>query len=90
MQLRVKVVPGASRNEAAGWLGEEFKIRVSAPPEGGRANKAVIQLLAKLLDIPRGKISIVSGATSTHKTVEIEGVTEKELRTKLGAPAVAS
>ncbi|MGE9292806.1 MAG: DUF167 domain-containing protein, partial [Puniceicoccales bacterium] len=46
-RLAVKVVPSSSRNAPAGWLGEAFKIKVQAPPERGKANKAVTKLLAQ-------------------------------------------
>ena len=51
IRLSEKVVPRASRNGIAGWLGDELKIRVSAPPEKGEANKAVEDVLAKVLGI---------------------------------------
>lgn len=72
MRMRVKVVPGASRNEIAGKLGDELKVRVSAPAEGGKANKAVIQLLADHFSVNAKNIKIISGQTSPHKQIEIE------------------
>ncbi len=47
----VKAVPGASRNEIAGVVGDRLKIRISAPPEGGKANKAICKLLASSLGV---------------------------------------
>ena len=44
MELEVKVVPGASRSEVTGWLGDSLKIRVAAPPERGKANAAVVRM----------------------------------------------
>ena len=70
-RLSIKVVPGSSRDEVAGWLGEELKIRVSAPPEDGKANKAVISLLAAALEVPEKHITIVSGHGSSRKTIEV-------------------
>ncbi len=53
--LKVKVVPGASRTQLSGWLGDMLKVRVSAPPEKGKANAAVEALLARDVG-PAGKI----------------------------------
>jgi hypothetical protein len=54
-----------------GWLGDKLKVGVSAPPEKGKANKAVEQLLAKQLGIPKRDVSIVAGQTSSSKIIEI-------------------
>ena len=78
MRLAVKVVPGAARDEIAGWLGEELKIRIRAQPEKGKANKAVMDILARALNIPRQSIRLVSGTTSPHKILEIN-CSESEL-----------
>jgi uncharacterized protein (TIGR00251 family) len=72
VKLKVKVVPGSSKNSIDGWLGNELKIRISAAPEKGRANKAVIKLLEKALAIPKGSISLHSGATNPHKIFTID------------------
>ncbi len=72
--VRVKVVPGASRNEIAGWLGQALKVRVAAPAEGGKANRVVIKLLADALEISIGQITITAGQASPRKTVRIQGV----------------
>jgi len=69
--VRVRVVPGASRTEVKGRYGDAIKIRVSAPPEGGRANRAVVDLLEQLVG---GSAQIVKGLTSQTKTVLIRGV----------------
>ena len=72
--LRIKAVPGAARDAVAGPVGDRLKIRVSAPPEGGRANAAIIKLLASTLDIKRSQITITTGLTSPEKTIELDGV----------------
>lgn len=71
VQVLIKVSAGASRNAITGWLGDRLKISVNAPREKGRANKAVEKLIAKTLGVPGRDVSIVSGLTSTEKTVEI-------------------
>lgn len=71
MRLDLKVVPGASRTRVAGWFGERLKIQVAVPPERGKANAAVIELLAGLLGLPKSAVRLVAGASSPQKTVEI-------------------
>ena len=83
-RLAVKVVPGAARDEIAGWLGDALKLRVSAAPERGKANAAVEALLARALALPRGAVRVVAGETSPRKTVEIDGASEQEIRQRLG------
>jgi len=83
--LKVKVVPGASRSGLCGWLGDSLKVRVSAPPEKGKANAAVIKLLAKELQVPASAFSISSGKASQQKTIEITGVSTTAVLQKLGA-----
>lgn len=80
MKLSVKVIPGASSDNIAGWLGDTLKIRVQAPPEGGKANAAVIRLLAARLGIPEKRIAIVQGLTSARKVVDLTDIDETELQ----------
>lgn len=72
IRLQVKVVPGAGRAGVSGWMGDRLKIRVTAPPEKGKANGAVVDLLAETLGVPRARVRIVSGASSPLKTVEAD------------------
>jgi uncharacterized protein len=83
--LKVKVVPGSSTNGIAGWLGDRLKIRVTAKAEKGKANDAVIALLAKILGIPKRDLSIRSGRDSAQKIIEISGLTSTEMRSRLPA-----
>lgn len=78
-RLHVKAVPGASRDEIAGPFGSRLKIKVSAPPEGGKANKAIIALLARELGARKHAISLESGQTNPEKTFRIEGVSPAQL-----------
>ncbi|WP_017940687.1 MULTISPECIES: DUF167 domain-containing protein [unclassified Thioalkalivibrio] len=82
-RLKVKVAPGSKRNAIAGWMGDTLKLQVQAPPEKGRANEAVIALLASELGCPKSAIRVVAGATSRSKTVLVEGWDEPDLRTAL-------
>lgn len=72
MVLKVKVVPGASRDRIIGWWGDRLKVTVSAPPERGKANAAVLNLLAAAFGLPRSRIRIVAGETSPLKTLAVE------------------
>jgi uncharacterized protein (TIGR00251 family) len=81
--LNVKVVPGASRNQIAGRLGEDVKIQVTAPPEGGEANKAVIDLLADCLDIQAYRIKLVRGHYQPRKSFQIAGLSLEQVNEKL-------
>jgi uncharacterized protein (TIGR00251 family) len=65
-------VPGASRSEIVGSLGSRLKVRVAAPPEGGRANRAVVDLLRAWLGVR--EVVIVAGQGGPEKTVRIERV----------------
>lgn len=83
VKLAVKVVPGASRSEISGWLGDTLKVRVSAPPEHGKANAALEEIVCQALDLPRGSARVVGGARSPRKTLEISGLSESELYRRL-------
>lgn len=72
--IAVKAVPGAKRDEVVGVLGDRLKVRVIAPPEGGKANKAIEKLLAKTLGVRAGEVSVVSGHASPEKMVRVAGV----------------
>jgi uncharacterized protein len=69
IEIDVKVVAGASRSEVVGPLGRRLKVRVAAPPEGGKANRAVIELLKKWLSSK--DVEIVAGQSSAEKTVRV-------------------
>lgn len=83
-RLRLKVVPGARRAGVVGWLGSALKIRVTAPPEKGRANVAVVELLAAELGLSPAAVRIVSGGASPNKVVEITGRSEADVLRRLG------
>lgn len=81
--LRLRVVPGANRPGIVGRHGDAWKVRVSAPPEDGRANAAVLDLLARALDVPRRDLSLTSGASSRDKIVVLEGVRDDVVEARL-------
>ena len=84
--LAVKVVPNSSRTQIAGTLGKPptaLKIKVAQPPEDGRANRAVIELLAETLGIASSHIKLVSGQTHPQKTLQLAGVTLEDAMARL-------
>ena len=82
-RLTVKVIPGASQTKIAGLLGDALKIRVQAQPEKGKANTAVLEILAVFLGVSVHQLTICTGHTSQTKVVEVEGVSDAELARKL-------
>jgi uncharacterized protein len=68
------VAPGARRTELVGRHGEGWRVRVAAPPEGGRANAELTMLLAELLDVPRAAVHIAAGRGSRDKLIEVHGI----------------
>jgi uncharacterized protein len=86
LRITVRVQPRAGRNEIAGERDGALLVRVTAPPVEGKANAAVRKLLAKRLGVAPGRISVVRGASSRDKVIEIEGVGATALRRELGLP----
>jgi uncharacterized protein (TIGR00251 family) len=82
--LHLRAVPGASRDAIAGPLGDRLKVRVGAPPEGGKANAAICALLAKTLGLSARRVTIERGATSREKTVRVAGVEAGDVLQALG------
>ena len=85
MLISVRVIPRSGKNVLEWMPGEPaaLKARLSAPPVDGAANEALIELLATRLDVPRRTITIVRGATSRQKTIEITGLTLAEVQRRL-------
>jgi hypothetical protein len=81
--LSIKLQPRASANEIGEPLGDELRIKVTAPPVDSAANEALIELLAETLDCARGRVELVRGQTSRHKVVAIRGMTAEEVLKKL-------
>lgn len=74
VDLPVKAVPGAKRDEVVGWLGERLKVRVSQPPEDGRANAAICRVVAEGLGVKMGMVRVVRGASHPEKVLRITGI----------------
>jgi uncharacterized protein len=79
-RLSLKVVPGSSRDEVVGWLGDALKVKVKAPPEKGRANDAVVDLLADHLGVEPSSIAVVSGHGSAAKVVAVDGMSDEKIK----------
>jgi uncharacterized protein (TIGR00251 family) len=80
----VRVQPGARRDEIVGWTGDRLRIRVAAPPEAGRANRAVTSLLATTFAVPRAHVVLVAGAASRDKLFRVGALGPRELHARLG------
>jgi len=71
-QINIRVLPRSSRNEIVGEMTDgTLKVKLTAPPVDGEANKKLIELLTKHFNIPKSKIKIVRGLTSKNKVVEL-------------------
>jgi uncharacterized protein (TIGR00251 family) len=82
--LRLHVQPGAGRTAVVGRHGNALKVRVAAPPQGGRANAACAALVASLLGVATDAVTITSGESSRSKRVRVTGVDVEEVRRLLG------
>ncbi len=83
--LRVHVQPGARGEGIAGMHGNALKVRVRAPATSGRANEAVLTLLARELDVPATALTLAGGASSRDKRVRFDGLSAAELEKRLAA-----
>jgi len=72
--IPIRVVPSASRSEIVGLEGDTLKVRVAAPPVKGKANRALVKLLAKALGVSSSQVEIVRGHKARRKTVQVRGI----------------
>ena len=82
-RLTLRVSPGASRPGIVGRHGAGWKVRVAAAPEDGKANAAVVRLLAETVGVRTRDVSILAGHASRDKTVELSGIDELETERRL-------
>lgn len=85
VEFPVRVRPGAPRNAAGGRHGEAVKVAVTAPAQDGKANAAVVKLLAKVLGVAKGDVELVSGQKARDKRVRVAGLTAAAVRARLEA-----
>jgi uncharacterized protein len=88
--LRLRVVPGATRSGVVGRHGDAWKVRVAAPAEAGKANTAVLSLLAEALDVPRRDLALTSGTSSRDKIVALDGLSTEAAEARLTAASEGS
>lgn len=83
VRLDLRVTPRASKNSIGGVRDGRLVVKVTAPPVDAAANDAVIALFSRVLDVPKRSVTIVLGATSRSKTVELSGITADAIRARL-------
>ena len=88
--LRLRVVPGATRPGVVGRYGEGWKVRVAAPAESGKANEAVLLLLADTLGVPRRDLELTAGRSSRDKIVALAGLATDVAESRLTIAAKGS
>ena len=83
VSLKVRVQPKASRDQVDGYQGDTLHLRVTALPHGGRANAAVVALLAKTLGLAKSQLHIIRGHGSRDKLLMVESLSEQEIDQRL-------
>jgi len=83
VEIPLRVRPGAPADAVGGRRGDAVKVSVTAPPEDGRANDAVVRLLAKTLGVPRSAVTLIAGERSRDKRVRVAGLTLADARARL-------
>lgn len=82
-RLAIRVTPRASRNAIEGWRDGVLRVRLTAPPVNGRANAALIRLLATAFNVPSRDVRVIRGDTARDKLVEVDGLTDEEVVARL-------
>ena len=77
--LAVRAQPGAKRNAVLGEQAGALKVAVTAPPEDGRANAALVEVLRDWLGVKRSQVELASGQTNRNKTFLVRGLTAEQL-----------
>jgi len=82
-RIRVRLTPRSARDELAGWLDGELRVKVTAPPVEGKANAALERLVAEVLRVPKTSVRVIAGNRGRVKTVAIEGLSQDEALSRL-------
>ena len=82
--LKVIVQTRAACNEILGFRGDVLQVKVTAPPESGKANAAVLELVAKAVKVPKTSIRLVRGLTSREKVMAFDDLSTDDFRSRLG------
>lgn len=81
--IKVKIVPGSSKNKIVGVYNDALKITITAPPVEGKANKKCITYLAKYFDVAKSKVEIISGKSSKNKFIKIYDISQEKFLEKI-------
>ena len=76
--LRLRVHPGARRNEVIGFTQGILNVKVAAPPVEGKANRELIDFLSEVLGVSKSSLTVVKGLTSRNKVITVTGLTQEE------------
>ena len=83
VKIPLRVYPDASRNEMVGFTDGVLRVKVSAPPIKGKANRELITFLSRLLGVGKGSVNIIKGHTTRNKVVAIDGLSREEVMKRL-------
>ena len=84
-RISLRVYPNAGRNEVVGFADGVLRVKISAPPIKGKANKELITYLSRLLGVGRGSVNIIKGHTTRSKVVAIDSLSREEIMKRLSA-----
>ena len=82
-KISLRVSPNASRNEMVSFTDGVLRVKVSAPPIKGKANKELITFLSQLLGVSKSSVNIIKGHTTRNKVVAIDGLSREEVMKRL-------
>ena len=90
VKISLRVYPNASRNEIVGFTDGVLRVKVSAPPTKGKANRELITFLSWLLGVSKGSVNIIKGHTTRNKVVAIDGLSREEVMKRLLPKSLSS
>jgi len=84
-RIKVRVYPNAARGEVAGFVEGVLRVKVTAPPVKGKANKELVALLSQVLGVDKSLVSIATGQTSRNKVIAVDGLSQEEIMKRLSS-----